>query len=519
MPKSYLIPILSLSILLGCNNSSSNANTFPLLPDNIQAIIPQINSNVLVNPDIGFTDLSSIHIHDDPYTPVPSYPVTSVVYYRWYWEQLEPQEGTYDFSVIDTALKDAIKHNKKLVFRIMTLAAPGETYYGDSGFDFQPILGVPCWLKDQLSSTIPSGQWEGCSTNAEFIPDYNQPYFKEKVAQLMQALGDKYDGNKNILRLDVGLVGTWGEWHLNSRTIQTSQYTDLISQDYANEELFYYVDLVEKTFPRTTKTMLINSKDEDTLSYATLKGFGWRADCLGDWAEWGWNHMEQGYPYAIEHTKGSGPYPNEYPDYEFDHRWQQKPVDFEICETMEDWSYNPELYTQEKVKESFDYALKKHASLINAKSKKIPDMYQGIVQDTLKKLGYRFELTQLLLPITAHAGERIKLVSQWQNVGVAPSYNNYPIRWRLRSVSSDSTIEFETNTDITLWQPAEELNSQAPSYEITNELSLPSTLAIGKYYIDVALVDPETNQPKILLGIDGAMKDRWHELATITISN
>ncbi len=71
----------------------------------------------------------------------------------------------------------------------------------------------------------------------------------------------------------------------------------------------------------------------------------------------------------------------------------------------------------------------------------------------------------------------------------------------LRSVSSDSTIKFETNTDITLWQPAEELNGQAPSYEITNELSLPSTLAIDKYYIDVALVDPETNQPKILLAL------------------
>ncbi|WP_205690547.1 hypothetical protein, partial [Poseidonibacter lekithochrous] len=75
--------------------------------------------------------------------------------------------------------------------------------------------------------------------------------------------------------------------------------------------------------------------------------------------------------------------------------------------------------------------------------------------------------------------------------------------------------EFETNTDITQWQPAEELNGQAPSYEITNELSLTSTLAIGEYYIDVALVYPKTNQPKILLGIDGAMENRWQEIATI----
>ncbi|HIF9357429.1 TPA: DUF4832 domain-containing protein [Photobacterium damselae] len=516
--KHILLSILTIFIVSCCNQSSADSKLDTILSNDNQIITPNKNSNILVNPDIGFTDFATTHIHDDLYKPTRSYPVTSVVYYRWYWEQLEPRDGEYDFSVIDTALKDAIKHNKKLVFRIMTLAAPGETYYGDPGFDFQPILGVPCWIKEQLSSTIPSGQWEGCSTNAKFIPDYNQPYFKGKVAQLMQTLGDKYDGNKNILRIDVGLVGTWGEWHMAGRTIHTPNQPDMITQGYTNTELHYYVDLVERTFPTTMKTMLIGSEHEDTLSYSTLKGFGWRADCLGDWNT-GWNHMEDGYPNTVKHARGEGDIPNANPDKQFDTRWRNAPIDFEICYTMKDWSKQPNLYSYDKIKETFNYALKNHASLINAKSIEIPDMYQGLVQDTLKKLGYRFELTQLLLPITAHAGGRIKLISKWQNVGVAPSYNNYPIRWRLRSISSDSTIEFETNTDITQWQPAEELNGQAPSYEITNELSLPSTLAIGKYYIDVALVDPETNQPKILLGIDGAMKDRWHELATITISN
>lgn len=33
-----------------------------------------------------------------------------------YWEQLEPEEGKFDFSPVDTLIKDARRHNMKLVF-------------------------------------------------------------------------------------------------------------------------------------------------------------------------------------------------------------------------------------------------------------------------------------------------------------------------------------------------------------------------------------------------------------------
>ncbi|TLS75990.1 DUF4832 domain-containing protein [Photobacterium damselae] len=340
--------------------------------------------------------------------------------------------------------------------------------------------------------------------------------FQNKISQLMQALGKQYDGNDNILRIDVGIIGTWGEWHMAGRTLHTPNQPDMITQGYTNTELYYYVDLVEKTFPSTTKIMLIGSEHEDFLSYSTLKGFGWRADCLGDW-DTGWNHMEDGYPNAIEHAKGEGYIPNVNPDKQFDLRWQNAPIDFEICNTMKDWSKQPNLYSYDKVKETFNYALEKHASLINAKSKEIPEMYQDIVKDTLKKLGYRFELMQLTLPKVVHNGESIKLKSLWKNTGVAPSYKKYTLNWRLRSISTGKTTEFNTQTDIRLWLPAANIEDEAPIYEVNNNILLPNDLLQGTYYVDVALVNPKNNKPQILLGIDGAMKDRWHEITTIQV--
>ncbi|MGI2801089.1 beta-galactosidase [Photobacterium damselae] len=219
--KKLITSSILLVILTGCYNNASSLDNPNIPSENSQVITPKINNGILINPDIGFTDFSSIDIRNDPYSAEPSYPETSIVYFRWYWEQLEPQEGQYNFTLINNVLKEAKKHNKKLVFRIMTLAEPEERYYSDPIFESKKILGVPCWLKTRLDSTNSAGQDEGCSSNSDFIPDYNQPLFQNKISQLMQALGKQYDGNDNILRIDVGIIGTWGEWHMAGRTIHT----------------------------------------------------------------------------------------------------------------------------------------------------------------------------------------------------------------------------------------------------------------------------------------------------------
>ena len=40
-------------------------------------------------------------------------------YYRWYWVSLEPQEGQYNFAMIDDLLKTCRENNQALAFRVM----------------------------------------------------------------------------------------------------------------------------------------------------------------------------------------------------------------------------------------------------------------------------------------------------------------------------------------------------------------------------------------------------------------
>lgn len=471
---------------------------------------PTTNNNILINPDIGITDHQTINRHSNPYWSEPSAPKTSVVYYRWYWEQLEPQQGVYNYKLIDDTINAAKAQNKKIVIRFMTLAGLNETYYRGSLRAGKKILGIPCWLKKQIDPKT----HDICKNDNSFTVNYKNEIFKHDLKRFIDAMGQHYDHNPNILRLDVGLVGTWGEWHLSTHA--NSNRPTLGSHGYKDQDLIPYITMMQKAFPDKTLSMTIGTLDENTTSYATKNGLGWRADCMGDWTP-RWNHMENGYPETIKHIIGKGPIKNNQADKDFLNRWKKAPVDFEICTDLVDWSKHPKIYTKEKVQKTFNVALQLHSSLFNLKSTKVPSEYKIMLDNFIQKLGYRFDLKHIVVTSNFTANSPISFISQWQNVGVAPSYNNYPIVWRLRSMNNNNYYYFDTNNNISKWMPASSAINKAPIYNQNNSYKLPKDIVTGRYYIDVAMVKPNTHQPKLLLGINGKIKNKWFQLMPITI--
>ncbi|WP_375320039.1 DUF4832 domain-containing protein [Aliivibrio logei] len=143
-----------------------------------------------------------------------------------------------------------------------------------------------------------------------------------------------------------------------------------------------------------------------------------------------WSHMDEGYPEALDNAENNGS--------QIRSIWKQAPVQFETCDDMTKWKTEHD-FSEKEVIEVFNYALDHHASLINAKSKPIPNEYQPEVQEVLKKLGYRFELRSLTHPKVAPSGSSITIMSEWKNSGVAPSY--YPYRVAYRFVDSSGNVE------------------------------------------------------------------------------
>ncbi|HIF9517887.1 TPA: DUF4832 domain-containing protein [Photobacterium damselae] len=470
---------------------------------------PETINDILVNPDIGITDFHTFDRRNDPWWSKPTHPETSVVYFRWYWEELETEEGKYNFQLIDDTINQAKNLGKKFVFRFMTMSGLNETYYNPSPLAGKKTLGIPCWLKKQIDPNT----FDICKDDNSYVVDYKNPLLKEKLTKFVNAMGQRYNTNPDILRLDVGLVGSWGEWNLATH----SQDVNLGKNGYSDSDLKPYLEMMAKAFPDKQLSVDIGSSTEDISSYATSQlNLGWRADCLGDWAPWGWNHMENGYKDVIEHIKGNGYLPNPYPYTEFENHWKKAPVDFEICYTMEYWSKNTDIYTREKVKETFDYALSHHASLINIKSGKVPEIYQDIMDEFLVKLGYRFELKNVAVNSFFNPGSNLTISSSWMNTGSAPSYNNYSVTWKLTNVITNTSVTFNTKNDITNWYPSDTKNDIKLEYLQKNTFSLPTDLKQGKYNLQVALVD-KNQQPKINLAIKGKTNDKWYDIGFLYI--
>lgn len=480
---------LCLSLLfVGCGSDSVDSSD----PTNTITINPTISHAILVNPDIGFTDFHSISIHDYEHGAIPSYPETSTVYFRWYWSELEKSDGVYNYALIDKQVNDAKAAGKKLMFRVMAM---GKTDDGDNS--------IPLWFSAKGKNVVVD---EGKTV---FVPDYTSSDFRIQIQDLLAALSTKYNDPNDITSVDIGVVGSWAEWHLEEAYPNEPALGSHLNDStlFESPSVFTeYVTMHQVAFNKIPTIMLIGSEDkrETFLASAVATGSGWRADCLGDKEGYygsGWDHMEDGYPHALDNANASDV-------------WKHAPVQFETCDDMGLWK-EKHSFTINDVTEVFDYALDHHASLINAKSKPIPDEFQPAVQDVLKKLGYRFELTSLTHSKEVNSSSSMTISSEWKNSGVAPSYYPYRLAYRFVDVSGKVERQQETSGNVLDWLPAETRVGDAPVITIDDEITAPALA--GEYDLQMALVN-DLGEAKIKLAIDMPQKDNWYSISTMIVN-
>jgi hypothetical protein len=123
-------------------------------------------------------------------------PSISGTYLGYYWSQLEPQQGQYNWSLIDHDMQPWVANGKSVLLRVSTA---GWT-------SWQPPhskSGTPQWVYDQGVSSV-------TETDGSVIPQYWNPTFLQNLSNFVQALASRYDGNPHISAVEIG-VGVGGE--------------------------------------------------------------------------------------------------------------------------------------------------------------------------------------------------------------------------------------------------------------------------------------------------------------------
>jgi hypothetical protein len=237
----------------------------------------------------------------------------------------------------------------------------------------------------------------------------------------------------------------------------------------------------------------------DGCAYASrFPEIGWRADCLGDMRTDGrgyvpenknWNHMFDAYPKEVHDCGVSD-------------TWKTAPITLETCWTVGYWK---------KVGWDLDFimdqALKYHMSVFMPKSSFIPEEWREKFDVYDRKMGYRFVLRQLNLPLEARRGKKAPYWIFVENVGVAPIYR--PYRLALRFQQGKKSWIVVLHKDLRDWMPGD--------FVRTGAFTLPSGLQRGEASVSIGILDPKVDEAKVLFALDGWTEDRWHPLTSIDV--
>ena len=432
----------------------------------IYIIAPEPTDEVLLNPGMGFETFNSFN-EDERNLLAENYPRCSIAYYRFDWDTLEPQEGRYAFDVIDTRLQKARNNGQDLAIRIMS-TRPADLN-----------RGTPKWFMAKAA-----GYWYSKDGRQGWAPDHNDPYFLAKQEELINAFGERYNGHQNIIRMDVGSVGFWGEWHMS----HTEPKLPMISEENAVK----IIDMYLNYWNRTPLSMLVNYVPG--LRYAVSKGTGWRADSLGDYGHFSdtWCHMLDAYPRDLERAGAW-------------QAWKNGPVAFEPPGTM----YDLDKYVPDKgggYEVMWNQALQWHGSAFNAKSKPIYSHQVPSIQDFLKRCGYRFTLRCVVLPkILSPEKSYLPVDIEIENTGVAPVYKNYIPAIKL---SGDRlSVIMTSEASACQWLPGQ--------HRITEKFLLPDSIGAGNYVVSFGILNPGNNSPAIRLANKGTDPEGWYPLGIV----
>ncbi len=395
----------------------------------------------------------------------PRFPC-SVVYIRFNWADIEPQQGQYNWALIDDVIAAWKPRGAAVAMRVMTCNAHSSGYYCS-----------PKWLFDAGCKSFDYERGGDDPTSGgkripRIEPDYSDPLYLKHHGAFLAELGKRYDGSPAVEFLDIGSYGIWGEWH-------TSNAASVAIRKQI-------VDLYLAAFKKTP--LVFMSDDAEVLKYALANGTGFRRDGVGSpWHEQNWI--------------GSKKYADVPQMAEI---WKRAPIVFE-------WFGNYD-YLQSK-QWSFDAAvsfmLNNHVTLINDNFGKVPPEAMGQLDKLARLAGARLVLRELSHEKSVKPGDRVSLKMKWANVGVGKLYRPYVLRFALLDAGGKIAFTADGAADLRRWLPGE--------FEVSESFAVPADLKAGEYSLALRVVDPSGGRRPFQLAIDAPQADGRYTLSQIGI--
>ena len=447
---------------------------------------PNDTGEALINPDMGWM----MHFYSnvptnygsklEPSDSLDWFPGCSTVFLRIPWAYVEPEEGKFNWAILDTPAQRWISKGKCVAFRI-TCSENWIRY------------ATPEWVKKAGAKGVFYEFGKGPSQKGElWDPDFGDPVFLKKLDNFLDAMGKRYDGNPDVAFVDVGSYGLWGEGH----TMMSSQ----VPQEKANIIVRKHIDLYKKHFPHTQLFILDDVIGPETpgrhfplMDYAISQGLSLRDDSI----------LVQPAPKSWFHSELAQEF------------WPKTPV------ALEHEHYGPS-----KARGAWDDSLllksveDYHASYMSIHFWP-QEEYEGIhrIVDRINmRMGYRLRLVEMTWPKSVRIGEEFSVESKWGNGGVAPCYPGGFMCLTLKDAKG-GIVSCLSDESLNMWGlqvgPADHMPVTPHTSQFRIGFVAPTTLP-GTYDMYVS-VGKRDGTPVIALPLEGNDGQRRYKVGSITI--
>lgn len=411
-------------------------------------------------PDIGWDDREGPIWFRPPRKNLKNtrYPPTRISYCRWLWNVLEPKKGKFRWDILDGALKAAAERNQTLQIRT-------QPFIGDS---------TPKWYWE-------TGAGQFVTNKGRIEPDHNDPLYLKHWGNHIRAIGKRYDGHPALESFDVAYGGACGECGGNTNKATAAKL----------------VEVYMRAFRKTQLVGMLGTDGNAHMASVKPGKFGWRADCYGDCRTKGngqvpdgliWNHMLEAYPKEVAEDGVRD-------------AWKTAPVTFETCWTVAYWERQGW-----DIDWIIDQGYKYHISVFMPKSVYIPDEWMEKMMAFTKRIGYRFFVHNMILPLEAKPGERILFETTIDNRGIAPIYRDYTFALRFTQGRKHYIVPFK-----------QDIRSWLPDFNYFKErVTFPRQLKRGEVKLSCAIVDKK-NVPVVKLAHKKIDRDGWHPMTSMDV--
>jgi len=415
------------------------------------------------------------------------FPHAGIVYKRFLWSELEPEEGKFQFSLLEDWINGWKKRGYRVGFGVMSMTDGKQA--------------APLWL---FKAGVPGVRH---ARGKQTDPVMWDARYLDKMEHFVAALGKRLNGGRDIEFIDMRGIGMWGEMHfgLGIKGMWTADelYEHGLSEEALAKAYFREMDMYKKAFPQTTLFLNISTGRESILSMAPHYQAFFLPDSNAAYKQQALRRKvlkpfilpisDKIHQHAVESGIGL----------RFDGLGEEELKTKMISQYFRKYcapggpvkcfyEFAQEEKDPDEIRDMLNFALEDHAAYVNINFQELKSMKKEtlrILRDAAGKIGYQLRLTRLRLQYETRPARNkpflIGIRHSWVNTGNLAADDDFALRFALLDEAGNivSGMEVRPKPGVSTWLPGTRI-------ELDTLFTIPSLPDESQqYYLSLSMID------------------------------